>query len=274
MGPLLWLPTRGRGSEVRTGPSYDPTFAAYLAAQKAAGQTLSPTQISAINQRAIAAKTGANPYFNNWLAYYPFPGNSATADSLNLVNPSNYLITWFGTVTHNTNGITGDGLTGYGDLGLNTSTISQLVNSFAFGCYNRTATSIAFPCMGSLTGALIQFDLYPNLGGTTYFDNCYNGGVGRVNGTTVNNGLGSQVSSRTSASAVSGYQQGSSIASGTGAQGALPNNTTYVLTYNTTNLVVNNLASLFIGTGMTAAQVAQCNADEVAMQVALGRSVG
>src|SRR5690606_24652832 len=78
--------------------------------------------IYAINQLVLNLK-----YYNIWekmIAIYPFIGGSANSHSYNLKNPSQFQITWNGTVTHDANGIKGDGATGYGNTGLNATLLS------------------------------------------------------------------------------------------------------------------------------------------------------
>lgn len=92
---------------------FDPDAAAYFAA---AGITDS-AQMAAVNNLVLALKAESL-----WLginALYPFVGGNATAHSYNLINPAVHQITWsVGGVTHNANGITGDGSTGYGDCNI------------------------------------------------------------------------------------------------------------------------------------------------------------
>jgi hypothetical protein len=70
---------------------------------------------------------------------YPFVGGSAVTNSFNLADPSVGRITWSGTVTHNANGITGDGTSGHGDTNVVLSgTDAYLV---AMGVYSRTEST-------------------------------------------------------------------------------------------------------------------------------------
>lgn len=49
---------------------------------------------------------------------YPFMGGSAASHSFNLVNPDRGRITWVGGLTHNANGVTGNGTSGFGKTGI------------------------------------------------------------------------------------------------------------------------------------------------------------
>jgi len=88
---------------------FDPDAAAFFAA---AGIT-NETQKEAVNQLVLDLKAAS--IWTKMVALYPFVGGAATPHSYNLANPALYQITWNGAVTHDANGVTGDGLTGYGD---------------------------------------------------------------------------------------------------------------------------------------------------------------
>lgn len=80
--------------------------------EKAGGyQKFTNTEILAVNflvKRLIDANL-----WNKFKALYPFIGRNAQAHSLNLVNLNRHNIRWYGNVTHNRFGITGNG--GYGN---------------------------------------------------------------------------------------------------------------------------------------------------------------
>ena len=73
-------------------------------------------------------------------AIYPFVGGTATTHSFNLKNVSQYRITWFGGVTHNSNGITGNGSNAYGDTGLPFNTMAQTSNHASIYSKSNIAT--------------------------------------------------------------------------------------------------------------------------------------
>lgn len=74
-----------------------------------------------------------------WSALYPFVGGSSTSHSVNLKTPGTHNITWGGSVTHDSNGITGDGVSGYGNTNLNANSILN-VNSTSLYAYCKTQT--------------------------------------------------------------------------------------------------------------------------------------
>jgi hypothetical protein len=80
-------------------------------------------------------------------AIYPFVGGSSASHSYNLKNPAEYQITWSGTVTHDANGITGDGIDGYGDTNLAGNLLFQ--NNQHLSIYSRTNSSVTATDIGA-----------------------------------------------------------------------------------------------------------------------------
>lgn len=77
--------------------------------------------------------------FDKFTAFYPILGGIASWHSLNLINPTTFQITWTGTVTHNANGVTSDGTTGYGDTGFIRTTVAASYGYFTTStAYNGT----------------------------------------------------------------------------------------------------------------------------------------
>jgi hypothetical protein len=84
------------------------------------------TQQNAINTLVVDLK--GYGVWTKMKAIYPFVGGTATSHSYNLKNTAQYQITWFGGVTHNANGITGNGTNGYGATGLPNNIMAQTSN--------------------------------------------------------------------------------------------------------------------------------------------------
>lgn len=70
-------------------------------------------QVFALNYLITELK--ANNLWDKMHVIYPFVGGTAQRHSFNLRNPSQNQIDWYGGVTHDETGITGDGIDGYGD---------------------------------------------------------------------------------------------------------------------------------------------------------------
>lgn len=91
----------------------DPDAQAFLTA---AGIT-DPTEITAVNNLTLGLK--ANSLWAKMKAVYPFVGGTAFSHKWNLIDPRNldvaYRINWFGGLTHDSNGVKGNGTNGTGD---------------------------------------------------------------------------------------------------------------------------------------------------------------
>src|SRR6185295_17394845 len=117
----------------------------------------SAAQIAALNTLVLAAKT--NGWWDKCDLIYPFVGGTAQAHAQNLKSES-FTITWNGAVTHDANGITGDGATGYGDTGYVPSSSGQVtLNSAHLGIYRRNAGTNNRVYAGASNAALAAFKL-------------------------------------------------------------------------------------------------------------------
>lgn len=128
---------------------FDPDAQAFITA---AGIT-DATQQNAINQLVLDLKG-----YSIWTKFYflyPFVGGDATKHSYNLKNPAAYQITWGGTVTHDANGVTGNGTTGYGDPGFNLVTAGIGLNDFGFGVHSKTNSARAEAALGCRDGGAV-----------------------------------------------------------------------------------------------------------------------
>lgn len=72
------------------------------------------------------------------VAAYPFYGGNSDSHAIDLFH--HHDITWTGTVTHNSNGVTGDGSTGFGSTGIN-PVLALSISSLSFSVYSRTAST-------------------------------------------------------------------------------------------------------------------------------------
>lgn len=103
------------------------------------------TQKSAVNQLVLDLKSA-----NIWTkikALYPFVGGNATSHSYNVKDTSQYRITWYGGMTHNANGITGNGTNAYGNTNFNNNLITS--NNSAFGVYSKSELNGDYVYIGS-----------------------------------------------------------------------------------------------------------------------------
>jgi len=110
---------------------------AYIAKAAQLGTTLTPLQ-----KGAVSYLSGRLVSFgwDNFYWLYPFPGNNATIDNLNLISTGTYTATATGSITHNAFGVTGDGSTGFLNTGFNPSTVGVSTSSFVMAVYSRGPT--------------------------------------------------------------------------------------------------------------------------------------
>jgi hypothetical protein len=109
-----------------------------------------PTIITALNNLVLCLKS--NGLWTSFDAIYPFVGGTSATCAVNLINPSNYLITWHGGMNFTGAGINSDGSTGYGDTGFNPNSAPSphyQLNSGSLGVYCQGVTSglVLFGCL-------------------------------------------------------------------------------------------------------------------------------
>lgn len=109
------------------------------------------TQIDALTTLVTSAR--ANGWWDLCDLIYPFVGGTAAAHAQNLKS-SNFQIIWAGAVTHDANGVTGDGATGYGNPGYVPSSSGQMaLNSVHTTVYTRVNGNSGGVYFGGTDGA-------------------------------------------------------------------------------------------------------------------------
>lgn len=103
---------------------------------------------TAINFLVRSAKV--HGWWTNCDAIYPFVGANAAAHSLNLKS-TNYTVVWHGGLTHDDGGVTGDGVTGYGDTRLALPGLNRAFQRDSAHLFVYSATR-ALPEYSSLLG--------------------------------------------------------------------------------------------------------------------------
>jgi hypothetical protein len=121
-----------------SGPSYDADAQAFFTA---AGIT-DTTQKTAVNDLVVGLK--ADGIWTKMKAIYPFVGGTATTHKWNLKDPQDtdaaFRLVFNGGITHNSNGVTGNGSNGYYDTKLNPSTEYSLSTGGSGFVYIRNNT--------------------------------------------------------------------------------------------------------------------------------------
>lgn len=227
------------------------------------------TQINALNQLVLSA------YEHGWWdkcdLIYPFVGGTAGAHSINLKSPGNYTISWNGAVTHDSNGITGDGATGYGDTGYIPSSSGQAkLNSASVSTYRRSHATAGRQYLNS-RGASATHQLGISEGGVNTTVRLNEGGVAAAS-----TELGFVGGSRTSGASrfviLGGVVFNSSVAPNT-----IPGVSMYVVASNQNGVPAlfldANISSATVGSALTESEMQLMASDWQTFQTALGRQV-
>jgi chitodextrinase/lysophospholipase L1-like esterase len=119
-----------------------------------------PTTTAAINALVLSLKSAG--LWTKCYAIYPYVGTTAATHKYNLKDPRDldaaYRGTFNGSVTHNANGITGDGSTGYMDTHLNGSTVLSKTNMH-WSLYSRSNSGNRFDSDFGAAGSSALLDL-------------------------------------------------------------------------------------------------------------------
>lgn len=263
------------GNSASNGPVYDPSAQAFITA----ADITDPTQKSAINQLVLDLKSAS--LWTKMQALYPFVGGTAATHKWNLVNPVDSDVAFRGTfaggVTHNANGITPNGSTGY--MNTHLAGTQQTANSVHYSFYSRTATvtGVAFD-LGAVTGGQGPQLICATsaLGGVQVLaDNT----TVRANG-TVADGLGLFTGSRTTNTSLAAYRNAASVGTIASVE-PVPitsiTDTYFIGARNTdgfgNSFSSRNCAFASFGLGLTAGDVTSLNTAVQAFQDTLGRQV-
>jgi len=203
---------------------------------------------------------------------YPHVGATAGAHAQNLKS-SNFTVTWAGAVTHNVNGITGDGATGYGDTGYNLRSSGQItLNSGHVGVYQRTLPTGAGG--KHIAGAAILGDAF--FGVSRAFSGAFTGNVNELTQSSLTNSVGFGALSRISSTGKSYFLPTGSTTDATSSINTV-NLTLFLLARNLSGVMNapsnGNVAGLTVGSGITSAIYQLMKADWQTFNTANGRQV-
>ncbi|MCD6017289.1 MAG: hypothetical protein K0S53_410 [Bacteroidetes bacterium] len=257
----------------------DPDAAAFCASTNA--NITNATQIKAINNLCIDLKTYG--LWNSLSAIYPFVGGNATAHSKNLKRQGNFNITFVGGVTHNANGITTNGTTGYGNIGGPPNALANL-NGESMGLYSRTSAGVGVAGtaidMGASSNATQRsfFSIRAATGVPDYSTTQMNDSTISDIVSTVTDGSGLHLVSRTSSTLLMRGQNGVVIGTDTNANGGtLSAINVFIGSRNVTGspsgFCARNYAFAFYGYGLTEAQQYKLYKIVQKFQTILGRQV-
>lgn len=261
----------GKKPHVIGGGGGDADVAAFISATGISD----PTIEAALETLVTSLKTDG--IWTKCIAIYPFVGGDATKHSYNLKNTANHQITWNGTVTHNANGITGNGSSGYGDLNITPSThLTEDDTHISLYCRTaaETGTQRDIGCLSD--GGTRFFAMLLSRGGS-FQAFAYNTGTSNLSVSNAN-ADGFYIATRRGNTDFEGYKNGSSIATNTNADGSSrPTVDMYICARNvdgTAGSFTNrNYAFCSVGSGLTDTEAADFTTAIEVFQDALSRGV-
>jgi len=247
---------------------WDPDALAFIAA---AGITNYTEKISINN---LVNNLKSNSLWTLLDVIYPFIGGNSTSNRYNLKNPATFLITFTGGVTYNSNGVTFNGSTGYGNT-FYIPSVDASLNDFSNGIYSRTSlpTGIHGSSVGLTQRTYIQTTGAPSIN----FQNWLSSGGGLISVATTDN-LGLISFSRTASNRLEGYKRGISLGVNTTTQTGTRPNTSMLIGARRNGGSIDsysniNAAWYHLGKGLSSAQEATLELIVQSYQTALGRNV-
>lgn len=262
VNPFISFPGGGGG-----GGSYDTDAQAFFTA---AGITVTG-QKDAVNQLVLDFKAAS--LWAKILAFYPFVGGDATKHSFNLKDPTAFQIGWSGTVTHDANGITGNGADGFGDTSFNGNALS-LENDSHLSIYSRTSAQDPATDIGAYNGSNAFWALNSRNAGDKFTVGSYRFTADGFILVTNTDGSGLYMESRVSSSAVTAYKNGASVGTDTTTSQPMPSAGVNILRHTGSgSYSAANFASASMGHSFTDPEAADFYTAVQTFQTALSRNV-
>ena len=227
------------------------------------------TQKSAVNQLVLDLKSYS--IWTKMKALYPFVGGTASTHKYNLKDTSLYQITWYGGVTHTSNGVETNGSTGYGDLSISPSNTSQ--NNASIGVYCRTEGTINGYDIGNSTGL---YTILSAKNSNVFYGAINSGGQGSVSNTSAK---GLFIASRLTSTTQKGYKNGSLLFTDTNSSSATETGPFFIggiYRFGATlpfAPVDRQYAFAYVGDGLTDTEAANLYTAVQAFQTTLSRNI-
>ncbi len=232
-------------------------------------------EANAINNLVIGMK--ADGLWTKMKAVYPFVGVSSTSNSYNLRNTAQYQINWNGGWTWNSNGVTGNGVNGWGNTGLIPNSVLTL-NSTHQSLYIRNTGNLGVDDFGSATNATTSLMrmIVKNSGTNDHIIDHY-AVAQRITG-TVADSTGFFVVSRENSTSLKSKRNDVSLGTNTNSNtGTLPTHALYLGALNNIGTAVNytarNYAFASAGDGLSDTDMTNLRNRVVTFQTALNRNV-
>jgi len=231
------------------------------------------TQRSAYDALVTALK--GYSIYSKMFALYPFLGGTASSHKWNAINPLDtdgaFRIVWNGTVTHSSNGVQGNGTTGYGDTKFVPSTSGFTTTSGSLGIYIRTNSAGAYDFSASNGAGSSSNAIIARYTGDNFFV-----GYGLLTAVANTDSRGFFCCVRNGASNNEGFKNGTRVINAA-AGAALQTSTLTIGADNRagvyTEFSSRQYALAYIGQGMSTTEQANLYTAVQAFQTALGRNV-
>lgn len=221
----------------------------------------------------LISELKANNLWEKMHVIYPFVGGTAKRHSYNLKSPTQNQIDWYGEVTHDETGITGNGIDGYGDTNYVVPPENQ--DSLHLSVYHRNDID---------TGMVIGVINTP-LGGTSLIPSSsqyYSGRINQISGGEISNSFtqhsnGFFLSSRTLNTSVSHFKNGFQFYFNTSDSHTPSPLPLYILCRNLSGVADyfsrSNIALITIGEGLSENDVTTFNTIVTTFQTYLNRQI-
>ena len=253
-------------------PAFDPDATTYLSAVVSAGGAVSSPMSAATNNMFLALKS--NGLYNTMQWFYPMLGANAGGCAINAKSPGTYDITWFGGMSFDVSGATGNSTNGYGNTGWVPSANSSIFDNGTFGCY------LGVPRTGGAYGALMaagevnadRMMIFGDLNAAqpNIVDWGSNNAFGRIN---LPNTAGMLIASSTAATQNATYYNGTFYQSNGGISKTQAPTTPFYLFRREEGLYSNaQLSFAFMSSLLTGAQISTLSSIINTFQTALGRN--
>ena len=229
------------------------------------------TQANAVNNLVIGMK--ADGIWTKMKAIYPIVGGTASSHAVNLKTPGTFNLSFATGVTHSSNGMVGNGSTGYADTNFTPSTNGMLLNSAHLSFYSRTDLNTYQVEMGNWNGSASTLLLIRQAGnGTVRMNN------GALNINFANtNAQGFYLSNRTASNVIKAFKNGAVQVTSAQVSNSLPTNKIALLAFNDNGLIqyysTKQCAFASIGDGLTDTDAANFYTAVQAFQTTLNRQV-
>jgi hypothetical protein len=231
-----------------------------------------PVQQAALDTLVLTLK--GNGIWAKSVAIYPFVGGTAASHAENLRSTS-HQIAWFNAMTHNANGITGDGVSAYGNTNLNLASLGGYQNSVTGYSYCGTAGELTAGAY--LFGATLthRFGIARS-SSVAVADGPMDGELGgSLNGATGGDWRKHFAAVRSGSTAAQFYVNGNITSKSTASTG-VPNGNIFLCARNSLGSAANysnaNLRFQLFGSALNSTEMANLRTAVHAFQTALGRA--